>query len=319
MKKILFFVSVLVLSIGCTAPPTNDLSVATNKNTNDADTTTPVITETAAIAQEKAIWDTLKNKDYDAFGAMLASEQIEVISDGIMDKAATIAGVKDFEPTEITFSDWKFLPIDKDAFVVTYTVAVKGKYKGQDLKPESNRASSAWVNRNGKWQGIYHQETPIAKAPPPPPAPSASRATSGASPASSPASSPSPVTTSDDLVANERAIWEALKAKNYDGFASALAPESIEVEPNGVFDKAATVKLVSGFDFSKADVSEFRAVPFDNDAGLVVYKVKLPGPDPAEYHSTIWAKKDGKWMAVFHQGTPVSPGAPATAASPRAK
>ncbi|HET6890908.1 MAG TPA: nuclear transport factor 2 family protein [Pyrinomonadaceae bacterium] len=315
MKKILFFVSVLVLSIGCTAPPTNDLSVAANKNTNDADRATPAMTETAAIAQEKAIWDTLKNKDYDAFGGMLASEQIEVISDGIRDKAATIAGVKDFEPTEITFSDWKFLPIDKDVFVVTYTVAVKGKYKGQELKPDSNRASSAWVNRNGKWQGIYHQESPIAKAPSPSPAPSGSPATSGANPASS----PSPVITSDDLVANERAIWEALKAKNYDGFASALAPESIEVEPNGVFDKAATVRSVREIDFSKTDVSEFRAVPFDSDAGLVVYKVKLPGPAPAEYHSTIWAKKDGKWMAVFHQGTPISPGAPATTASPQAK
>ena len=312
MKKILFFVSVLVLSIGCTAPPTNDVSVTANRNTNEADKATPVMTETEAIAQEKAIWDTLKNKDYDAFGAMLASEQIEVIADGIMDKPGTIAGVKDFEPTEITFSDWKFLPIDKDAFVLTYTVAVKGKYKGQDLKPDSNRASSAWVNRNGKWQGIYHQESPIAKAPPPP-APYGSPVTSGASPASS----PSPVTTSDDLVANERAIWEALKAKNYDGFASALAPESIEVEPNGVHDKAGTMRLVRSFDFSKADLSEFRSVPFDSDAGLVVYKVKLPGPEPAEYHTTIWAKKDGKWMAVFHQGTPISPGAPATAASPK--
>ena len=316
MKKILFFVSALVLSIGCTAPPTNDLSVAANRNTNDAEKTTPVITETAAIAQEKAIWDTIKNKNYDAFAAQLANDQIEVGSEGVFDRAGTIASVKDFEPTELTFSDWKFLSIDKDAMVITYMVAVKGKYKGQDLKPESLRASSAWVNRDGKWLAIYHQSTPVSTAPTAPsPSPYGSPATSGASPASS----PSPVVTSDDLVANERAIWEALKAKNYDGFASALAPDSIEVEPNGVHDKAGTMRLVRGFDFSKADLSEFRAVPFDSDAGLVAYKVKLPGSQPAEYHSTIWAKKDGKWMAVFHQGTPISPGAPATTASPQAK
>ncbi len=315
MKRILLFVSVFVLSIGCTAPPTNQLSVETNKNTNDTGPASAVLTESAAIGQEKAIWDTIKNKDYDAFAAMLASEQLEVLPDGVMDKAGTIAGVKDFEPTEVTFMDWKFLPIDKDAIVLTYTVTVKGKVKGKEFPPESVRASSAWVNRNGKWLGIYHQESAITTAPAPSPAPYGSPATAQASPTSS----PSPITTTDDVIANERAIWDALKAKNYDGFASALAPDSMEVEANGVFDKAGTLRLVRGFDFSKAELSELRAVPFDSDASLVVYKVKVPGPGQAEYHSTIWAKRDGKWMAVFHQSTPVNPSAPATTGSPKAK
>lgn len=307
MKKILLFVSVFVLLVGCTAPPTNQVALDTNKNTNDTETS-PVLTESAAIAQEKAIWDTIKNKNYDAFAAMLTNEQVEVLPDGVLDKTATIAGVKDFEPSEVTFSDWKFLPIDKDAIVLTYTVSFKGKVKDKEFPPETVRASSAWVNRNGKWLGIYHQESPMAPAPSPSPAPYGTPATSTASPVSS----PSPITTTDDVIANERAIWDALKAKNYDGFAAALAPESIEVEPNGVHDKAGTMRLIRGFDFSKAELSEFRAVPFDSDASLVIYKVKLPGPGLGEYHSTIWAKRDGKWLAVYHQGTPIIATAPAT-------
>lgn len=314
MKKILLSVSVCVLLAGCTAAPTNEVTVTTNKNTNEREASAAVLTESAAIAQEKAIWETIKNKDYDAFGSMLADDQLEVLPDGILDKASTIAGVRDFEPTEVTFTDWKFLPIDKDAIVLNYTVSVKGKVKGKEFPPESARASSAWVNRNGKWLGIYHQESPIKPAAG---SPSPSPYGSAAIAIASPASSPSPITTSDDVIANERAIWDALKTKNYDGFASALASDSIEVEPNGVHDKAGTMRLVRSFDFSKAELSEFRAVPFDADASLVIYKVKLPGPAPAEYHSTIWAKKDGKWMAVFHQGTPINPGAPASTASPK--
>ena len=192
-------------------------------------------------------------------------------------------------------------------------MAFKGKVKGKEFPPQTVRASSAWVNRNGKWLGMYHQESPIATSPSPSPSPTASG--SSALSVASPASSPSSITTGDDVIANEKAVWDALKSKNYDGFAGALASESIEVEPNGVWDKAATMKMIRGFDFAKAELSEFKAVPFDSDASLVTYKVKFPGPEPAEYHSTIWAKRDGKWMAVFHQGTPASSAAPTTTPS----
>jgi hypothetical protein len=313
MKKFLLFVSLLVLTIACTAPPTNqDAARDTNRNTSDSEPPAPAPSESAAIAQEKAIWDTIKNKDYNAFGRMLADDQVEVGSEGLYDKAGTIASVKDFEPTEMSFTDWKFLPINNEAIVLTYTVALKGKYKGKEFPPESIRASTAWVNRNGKWLAMYHQSSPITTAPPPPPAAASSPKTS-----TSPAA-PTAITTGPDPIANERAIWEALRAKNYDGFAGALAADSLEVEPAGVYDKAGSVKLVQGFDFSKAELSDFKAAPFDAGTALVTYRVKMPGPDPVEYHSTIWARRDGKWLAVFHQGTPIVP-APEASASPAMK
>ena len=110
------------------------------------------------IAKEKAAWDAIKNKDFETYGKMLADDSVEILPDAVHDKAATLAGVKDFEPTEVTFSDWKYLPIDKDAVVIVYHVDVKGKYQGKEFPPISARASSAWVNRNGTWLAIYHQE-----------------------------------------------------------------------------------------------------------------------------------------------------------------
>ncbi|MGI8897377.1 MAG: DUF4440 domain-containing protein [Pyrinomonadaceae bacterium] len=311
MKKSYALVLLLVLAAACTAPPTNREAAPTNRAT--ATPTSIALSEADAIAKEKAIWDTIKNKDYEAFGNMLADDQLEVLPDAVRDKAASIAGVKEFEPTEITFSDWKYLPIDKDAVVLAYHVDLKGRFKGKEFSPQSIRASSAWINRNGKWLAAYHQECEVSTTPTPQP-------TAGSSPArtsASPTSSPTPATAGADPVANEKAVWEMLKSKNYDGFAAFLAADAIEVEPTGVFDKAGTVIEVRKFDFSKSQLSDFKAVPFDVDVELVTYLVKMPGPGPAERHSTIWAKRDGKWLAVFHHGTPISTATATATPSPR--
>lgn len=299
MKKSYALVLLLVLSAACTAPPTNREAAPTNSAAT-ATPTSMAISEADVIAKEKAIWDAIKNKDYETFGNMLADDLVEILPDAVYDKAGSIAGVKEFEPTEITFSDWKYLPINKNAVVLTYQVDLKGRYKGKEFPPQSVRESSAWVNRNGTWLGVYHQECEVSTTPAPPAA--------GSSPAktrATPASTPTPATTGADPVASEKALWETLKSKNYDGFAAFLAADAIEVEPTGVYNKAGSVKGVSQFDFSNVQLSEFKSVPFDSDAALITYLVKIPGPEPAERHSTIWAKRDGKWLAVFHHGTPV--------------
>ena len=311
MKKIYALLLLLVFAIGCTAPPTNEGPPA-----NSAAPTKPTataISEADAIAKEKAIWDTIKNKDYDAFANMLADIQVEILPDGMRDKAASIAGVKDFEPEEVTFADWKYLPISKDVVVLIYNVTIKGKFKGKEFPTETARASSAWANRNGEWLAVYHQESPVSTTPPKP-APAKSPAKTG----ETPAGSPSPVTTPTDPIASEKAVWERLKARDYDGFASFLAPEAIEVEPTGVFDKAGSVKGVSQFDFTDVQLTDFKSVPFDANTELVTYQVKLPGSAPAELHSTIWTRRDGKWLAIFHQGTPLTGATAATSPSPKA-
>lgn len=325
MKKIFAIVSLLVFVAACAAPPTNREATVTNGNTNASATQSASMTEADAIAKEKAIWDTIKQKDYDAFASMLASDQIEVSPEGVHDKAASVAGVKDFEPAEINFSDWKYLPIDKDAYVVIYNVNVKGKYKGKEFPPETARASSAWVNRDNKWLAIFHQECPVKPATPAPAKPTATKP--AASPAPSPAASPAatPVTTGPDAIANEKLVWDLFKSKNYDAFAQLLAPSFIEAAPDNVYDKAGTIKGVTEFAASKSVLSDWQTVKLDEDAAVVTYVVKDPGFAPnGERHSTIWVNRDGKWLGLFHHGgTPVAKpsaaAAPKTSASPAAK
>ena len=52
----------------------------------------------------------------------------------------------------------------------------------------------------------------------------------------------SPATISEsDATAKETATWEAIKKKDYDGFANMLASDYIEVGGDGVFDKPGIV------------------------------------------------------------------------------
>lgn len=300
MKKILALVSFLVVAAACTTEPTTNTVTNSNANTAVSKSTAP--SEADITAKEKAVWDTLKKKDYDAFGNMLASDYIEVTDEGIFDKAGIVANVKDFNVTDATFSDWKMLPIDNEAVITTYNLNIKATYRGEAVPPGPYRAAAAWVNRDGKWLAFYYQQSLVKPMPPPPPPASASKSEkAAASPAAKPAEA------GPDPIANEKIIWDLFKSRNYDAFATLLAPEFYEIEAYAVYDKAGAVKIAAGFDASKFELTDWKSVKLNNDASLVTYLVKPNDPKwDQERHTTIWANRGGKWMALLHVGTPVA-------------
>jgi hypothetical protein len=311
MKKILILVCLLTAAAGCSTAPAGNKDVTTNANAANANKgaetkSAGVVSESDIIAREKASWDAIKNKDWDQFGKTLASDYFEVLDDGVHDKTATVAGIKDFDLSEVAFADWKMVPIDKDAVILTYAATVKAKFKGDMVPPGPFREAAVYVNRNGEWVTVFYQET-LARTAPPGPSPAASEP---AKPAASPAARAGE--SGSDVTANEKLVWEALKTKNTEAFASYLANDFMEIEADGVYDKAGSVEAVRSVDFSKSIVGDWKSVKFDDDASLVIYSVKMPGSKPeTEYHSTIWVNRGGKWQALFHQGTPAA--TPATA------
>ena len=309
MKKIAVLVSLLMLAAACaTQPPANTSNA--NKAGEMKSTAGPNETDLEAI--EKASWNDIKKKDWDALGKLFASDFIEVLDDGVHDKAGTLVAIKDLELSDVSYSDWKMTTIDKDAALLTYKTTIKGKYKGQDIPPGPYYEASAYVNRNGEWVGIYYQETRSEKMPPPPASPEKKAASSPAAPAK-------PAETGPDPIANEKIVWDLFRAKNWDGFASLLAPEFMEAEADGVYDKAGSVKSLQEMpmDMSQFENSDWKTLPFDDDAKLVTYTVTMKGPKPMKaYHATIWINRGGKWLGLYHMGTPE---AAAPAAKPETK
>jgi len=306
MKKILVLVSFLVVvAVACTNVPTNNTSTNSNANMTVSKPSAPP-SEADMIAKEKAAWDTIKTKDYVAFGNMLASDYIEVNDEGVFDKPGIIADVKDFNVTDVTFSDWKMLPIDNDAVILTYSLNVTGSFKGTTVPPGPYRAAAAWVNRDGKWLGFYYQQTLVKTNPPPPPSPAASKPEEKAA---SPAAKPPE--TGSDPIANEKIVWDLFKSKNFDAFAALLDPAFVELEASAAYDKAGAVKSVTEFDASEFALSDWKAAKLDSDAALVTYLVTPKNPKwDTERHTSIWANRNGKWVALLHMGTPIAkPGA----------
>ncbi|MDT5120814.1 MAG: hypothetical protein QOC96_296 [Acidobacteriota bacterium] len=315
MKRIILLAACLLAASACTSTPESNnanTSVAnTNVSTNasaNANTTASPNAEAGdvssnVISQEKQIYDAIKSKNSDSFAGMLTDDFIYVAPDGMYDKAGTVNGVKNLDVTDVTLSDWKVLPLSKDAAVVYYNVTMKGTSNGKPMPGTPLRASSAWVNRGGKWVGIYHQECEIKPPPPPPPA-----STKPAAKASPGMSSMPAACGNDDAVAREKMVWDALKKKDANAFGNYLADDAIEIESDGVYDKAGSIQTVSQFDFSKFTLSDFKTINLASDVALVTYLVKgsAPGFSPqGERHTTIWVKHNGNWQAEFHHGTPI--------------
>ncbi len=314
MKRLVALAALLVPLWGCVQPaeaPANAPTTNVNTNANattmttTAPTTTTAVSEAAITDQEKKVWDALKGKDMAAFGALLAEDFMYVANDGLHDKQGTLAGLKNFNPTEVTLADWQVVTIDEDAAVVLYTATAKGTADGNPIPATPTRGSSVWINRGGKWVAIYHQDCDVKPAAATPPA-AASNTPKAASPANANAPAPPANTAAEtaDPITKEKQLWEELKHNNLPAFASDLADNAMEIEPDGVYDKAGTLNSIKAVDFSKTSVSDFKQLKIDDDATLVTYIVKNPG-QAAERHSTVWAKRGDKWLALFHHGTPV--------------
>src|SRR5438105_1017196 len=154
MKRLVALAALLLLPLwGCTQPAEAPANVTTT-NANAAPTASPApatVSEATIKEQENKIYDAIKGKDYDAFGNLLADNFTYVAGDGVYDKAGTIKGVKGFNPTEVNLSNWKVVPIDKDAAIVIYQASFKGTADGKPLPDTQTRASSVWINQGGKW------------------------------------------------------------------------------------------------------------------------------------------------------------------------
>lgn len=320
MKRI-FALAALLLATAC----------ATTTNTNEGGNTnanagaSPVATATPAgvsqadlEAKERQVWDAIKAKNWDAFGGLLADDFTLVADDGVHTKQETLDQLKKYDLSEYTFSDIKFVKVDDDLAVLVYSSTEKSTYDGKPSPSGTLYNSSAWANRGGKWVAVYHQETAKMEMPAGQGGntnanaasnmnansnQNANTSTANANTSASPSASPAAPASVTDA---EKAVWAALKAKNYDAFAGFLASGAMEVEPDGIYDKSGSIEGVKHLDFSKFTQTDFKEMKLDSDSTLLTYVVTGPmnGKTVTERHSTIWNNRGGKWQAYFHQGTP---------------
>ncbi len=130
MKRIILIFVAALIAAACAAPSTNQQVTPANSNTA-ATKPAATITEADAMAKEKEIWAAFEKKDYASFTAMLADDLINVAPEAVYNKVESVKSVSGFVPSDVTFADWKFLPVDKDTGVIVYSVKFKGTVNGE--------------------------------------------------------------------------------------------------------------------------------------------------------------------------------------------
>ena len=116
------------------------------------------------------------------------------------------------------------------------------------------------------------------------------------------------------LIAEERASWDLAIKRNAAAYTDFHAPDFFTVTGTGVVDRvrSETSAMDANVRFDQCELSGFDVRFVAENAALVTYHVKTAGLDHGKsfqvdsYASSLWMKRDGKWLNVFYQATPVS-------------
>ncbi len=111
---------------------------------------------------ERKMFETIKNKDLKAFGAMLTDDAINVDPMNLSwSKAEIVQYLTPFVLEEYNLKDMKVIWFDKDCAAVFYVFSGKGKIGDQEMPPGDTRVSTIWVKKGDQWLARYHQESPV--------------------------------------------------------------------------------------------------------------------------------------------------------------
>ena len=120
----------------------------------------------------------------------------------------------------------------------------------------------------------------------------------------------------EQLISLEKQAWEAWKNKNGSFFQTFLADDAVSISGSGVEGKAASVKSISTMpcEVKGYSLDNFKLTMIDKNSALLTYSAKQDfscngkaGP-PQVWASSVFVKRNGKWLNISHQETAVEPG-----------
>src|SRR5690349_13075595 len=119
------------------------------------------------------------------------------------------------------------------------------------------------------------------------------------------------------LIANETKINEAVQKHDVKTFTDLVAADAMSADDHGFMKVADFVKTMDQMKVGGWHMMDEKVTWVDDKTAIVTYTWMGSGtymnqPIPSTtYASTVWADKNGKWVAVFHQETAAAPPAPA--------
>lgn len=116
----------------------------------------------------------------------------------------------------------------------------------------------------------------------------------------------------EDFLALERKVWEALAAGDAAADRALLADDFLGVYPDGFAGvDAHSDQLADGPTVTSFTLSEARVRMVGPDAALLSYRADyegslIGGSKGRVYISSLWERRDGRWINTFSQDTPAA-------------
>lgn len=114
----------------------------------------------------------------------------------------------------------------------------------------------------------------------------------------------------ETIISMEKRAWEAVKARDTKAFSEIFAADGMMADSSGLSTRADFFKTLPDLTITEYTLSDYKVMMIDKDAALITYKADVKGsykgqafPPNTTLTSTLWAKRGGKWMAVYHQET----------------
>jgi len=135
-----FLVSLALLA-GCTAYPERSVKTFTNA--------------TGGESLERAFWTDVQKQDWKDLQAHLAGNFVYITSAGRLDRTQAMQELQQLQIGDYSLGDLS-TEMNRDTFVVSYTITLRGTTKGQALGAQPQRRVTVWQQQKSGWVAIAH-------------------------------------------------------------------------------------------------------------------------------------------------------------------
>lgn len=113
-------------------------------------------------AKVRKAWEDIKNKNKDAFAAILTEDFRIVDEDGLgfRDKKSDVDEIDQLNIEKYTLSSFTIKPIGESGDLVTYVAEYSGTYSGQAMQAKEV-FGEVWVRNGTQWKCQYVQGTNV--------------------------------------------------------------------------------------------------------------------------------------------------------------
>ena len=141
-------------------------------------------------------------------------------------------------------------------------------------------------------------------------------------PAQKPAAAPAPAIAASGskssvdqrVIANENAVWKAVKQQDAAKFSELVADDARIVFDTGILTKADFLASLPDRTITDYKLESFTVLKPNSQTVILIYKATRSGlykgkpfPPSSVHEGSVWVLRKGKWVAVLNQETPILP------------